>query len=258
MVRVVAVSIMLMLPIMAATAQPVPPAKPPVNSPATGLPVESVTVNGFKSREVINKFVKSFVAPTAINGKIARWERKICPLTVGQPPAFTNFVTQRVKNIAATVGAPVNPKPSCAPNIEIVFTTTPQDLLDNIRAHDADYLGYVESSAPRTELATVTRPVQAWYTTETKDFNGVTTIDSAQRAAGGVHLGPIDLPFATSARSSGNRIDNGVRSAFNHIVIVVDFNKVKGHKIGALADYIAMLALIAVIHWIHAKTCQAS
>jgi len=232
-----------MLPIMAANAQPVPPAKPPVNSPATGLPVENVTVTGFKSREVINKFVKSFVAPTAINGKIARWERNICPLTVGQPPAIADYVTQRMKHIAATVGAPVNPKPSCSPNVEIVFTTVPQDLLDNILEHDADYLGYAESSARRKELATVTRPIQAWYLTETKDLNGLTKIDTAQRAAGGVSLGGSDLPFAIATRSSGNLTGDGMQSAFNNIIIVVDFNKVKGHKIGALADYIAMLAL---------------
>jgi hypothetical protein len=53
---------------------------------------ESVTVTGFKSKDILNKFVKSFVAPTAINGKIARWERRICPLTVGQPPALANFI----------------------------------------------------------------------------------------------------------------------------------------------------------------------
>ncbi len=231
MVRIAAVSILLMLPVMAASAQHSPPAP------------ESVTVTGFKSREIIDKFVKSFVAPTAINAKIARWERRICPLTVGQPPAVTNFITQHVKDIAAAIGAPVNPAPACAPNIEIVFTTTPQDLLDNIRAHDADYLGYAESSTRRKQLATVTRPVQAWYLTEIKDLNGMTKIDSGQRTAGGVGLGPMALPFAISVRRSGNLTGDGVRSAFNHVVIVVDFNKVKGHTIGALADYIALLAL---------------
>jgi hypothetical protein len=231
MIRVVAVSIMLMLPIMAASAQP--------SAPAT----ESVTVTGIKSREILDKFVKSFVAPTAINAKIARWERRICPLTVGQPPALANFVTQHVKDIAATVGAPVNPTPSCTPNIEIVFTTTPQDLLDNIRAHEVDHLGYAESSARRKELATVTRPVQAWYATETKDLNGMTKIDTAQRTPGGIHIGDVDLPFVYTAHRSGTLTGDGVRSAFNHIVIVVDFNKVKGHEIGALADYIALLAL---------------
>jgi hypothetical protein len=226
--RTVAASAILILSILAASAQP---------------PAESVTVTGFKSRETLDKFVKSFAAPTSLNGKIARWERGICPLAVGQPPAFTNFVTQRLKDIAVTVGAPINATQSCKPNIEIVFTTTPQDLLDNIRAHEVDYLGYVESSTRRKELATVTRPVQAWYATETKDLAGMIKLDTAQRTPGGVKMGPIDLPFATYARTTGNHIDDGVRSTFNHVIIVVDLNKLAGHEIGALTDYIAMLAL---------------
>jgi hypothetical protein len=192
---------------------------------------------------MLTKFVKTFVAPTAINGKIARWERWICPLTVGQPPALANFVTQHVKDVAARVGAPVNPTPSCTPNIEVVFTTTAQDLLDNIRAHNADYLGYAESSARRKELAAVTRPVQAWYLTEIKDLTGMTKVDTGQRNPGGIHFGDNYFPYAIFARISGNRTGNGVRSAFHHIVIVVDLNKVKERKIGALADYIALLAL---------------
>jgi hypothetical protein len=242
--RTVAASAILILSILAASAQP---------------PAESVTVTGFKSRETLDKFVKSFAAPTSLNGKIARWERGICPLAVGQPPAFTNFVTQRLKDIAVTVGAPINATQSCKPNIEIVFTTTPQALLDNVRAHDADYLGYAQSNAQRDKLATVTRPIEAWYTTETKDLDGMSRIDSGRRLGGGITLPnftalpcpscmarndpPEYLPDATYARTSGNHISDGVRSAFNHIIIVVDLNKLAGHEIGALTDYIAMLAL---------------
>ena len=147
--------------------------------PARTLP-GSMTVTGPKSREVVENFVASFAAPTRLTGKIARWENGVCPLTVGQPPAVTEFVTQRVKDVAAMVGAPVNAMQSCTPNIEIVFTTTPQALLDNVRKHETDYLGYAESSAQREKLATVTRPVQAWYTTQTKDLQGMSRIDSTQ------------------------------------------------------------------------------
>ena len=80
---------------------------------------------------------------------------------MGQQPQFTAFVTARVKVIAAAVGAPVSDLKSCTPNIEIVFTTTPQDLLDKIRKEDPDYLGYAETSALREKLATVTHPVEA-------------------------------------------------------------------------------------------------
>ncbi|HEV2224670.1 MAG TPA: hypothetical protein VGR84_16890 [Candidatus Acidoferrales bacterium] len=68
------------------------------------------------------------------------------------------------------MGAPVSDMKSCTPNIEIVFTTAPQVLLDGIRKDDPDYLGYATTSDQRDALATVSRPVQAWYTTETIDL----------------------------------------------------------------------------------------
>ena len=57
-------------------------------------PTENVTVTGTKSREVVEKFVESFAAPTQLIGKIARWEDGVCLLTVGLRPEFTKFVTQ--------------------------------------------------------------------------------------------------------------------------------------------------------------------
>ena len=59
------------------------------------------------------------------------------------------------------------------PTIEIIFTTTPQDLLDTVRKDDPAYLGYFTSLAQADTLAKVTRPIQAWdATTETTDRKG--------------------------------------------------------------------------------------
>jgi hypothetical protein len=146
-----------------AEAQPLPSTKPPV---------ESVTVTGTRSHEVVQGFVESFVTPTRLTGKIARWEDGICPVTVGIRPAFTKFVTDRVKEIASTVGAPVDGSVSCKPNVEIVFTTKPQGLLDVIRKNQSGFLGYYDNTAQLEKLATVTHLIQAWYTTATKDLGG--------------------------------------------------------------------------------------
>jgi hypothetical protein len=194
-----------------------------------------------------------------MTGKIARWEKGICPVTVGQRPAIATYVTKRVKEVAAAVGAPVNDWETCTANIEIVFTRTPQELLDNVRQHDADYLGYAESSAEREKLATVTRPIQAWYTTQTRDLRGTGSIDTGRSRGAGASMsnftyvpcpgcrggnpGPIQLGDAKFASVSGNRISDGMRSTLYHILIVVDPGKLQDNEIGPLADYIAMLAL---------------
>ena len=233
----------------AASAQA--PAPPP-------LPVENVTVTATKLREMVEQFVKSSVVSTHVTGKIARWEKGICPVTTGQTPALTNMVTAQVKAVAAAVGARVNADASCTPNIEIVFTTTPQSLLDTIQRDDPDFLGYAMTGSAQEVLAKATRPVQAWYETETVDLNGMARADSAKRLGAGVTMSnfsaiampsstanraPIDLPYATYARVTGNHIDDGTHSAFHHIVIIVDSTKLAGQKLGPLADYIAMLAL---------------
>ena len=245
LVRLFAIATMLTAWSFAATAQaPAPP--------------EDVTVTATKLRDMLDTFVKSSVAPTKLTGKIARWEKGICPLVVGQSPVVATMVTQQVKAVATAVGAPVDASPSCTPNIEIVFSTTPQALVDNIKKDDPDYLGYATTSAQREALATISRPVQAWYETETVDLDGMRRVDSARRlegitmsnftafsmpSTGRGHHDPIDLPDATYARVTGNHINGGAHSAFHHVIVVIDSNKLAGQKLGPVADYIAMLAL---------------
>jgi hypothetical protein len=143
-------------------------------------PTERVTVTAPKDvpLEVINHFIQSFAAPTQLLGKLSRWESENCPVAVGLRPAAIQFVMQRLKDNAKKVGAPINDRPHCKANIEIVITTTPQGLLDNLRKDHAIYFGYSSNSSQAENLAMVTHPIQAWYTTESKDINGIAKIDS--------------------------------------------------------------------------------
>jgi hypothetical protein len=235
-VRILAASTALTISTLAAAAQAL-----------SGLPTENVTVTAAKSREALDKFAKAFTTPTKLTGKIARWETAVCPSVVGQKPAFTVFIAERVKAIAAATGAPVNTNSTCTPNIQIIFTTTPQQLLDQIRKDDPDYLGYATTSAQREALATITRPVQSWYTTETIDLDGVHRMDGGRKlgngitmsnfsafampSSSGVNRDPIDLPYATYARVTGNHINDGARTGLNHVIIVIDSTKLAGQKV---------------------------
>jgi hypothetical protein len=141
---------------------------------------ESVTVTGTRDRQVLDNFVHSFAAPTYLVGKIGRWEEGICPITVGLRPAATKLVTKRVREVAALVGAPVDARASCKPNLRILFSSHPQILLNNVRDNTPEFLGYYRNNAELKALATVTRPIQAWYMTATKDYHGQTVIDSSK------------------------------------------------------------------------------
>ena len=216
---------------------------------------ENVTVTGTKSREVLQDFVRSFAAPTRLTGKMARWESGVCPITVGLRPQFTDFISQRVKDIAKQAGAPVNDRAPCAPNIVIVFSGAPQKLLDDIRQKQPNLLGYYDNSAQLAALAAITHPIQAWYMTATRDVQGSVQVDNARPAGLGVRMEvPCDIctpPYIVlytprAVTTTGSRLGDGLRSELYKVIIVADRDKLASYEMGPLADYIAMLALSQV------------
>ena len=233
---------------LTAAAQPV---KPP----------ESVTVTGIKpTQKAIDEFLFAHTAPTRLIGKISRWKTQVCPETLGIRPEYAKFVSRHIRDVAARVGAPVNNDAKCMPNIRAVFTTTPQELMDNLRLNKPTYLGYYQSRVQLAEMAKFTRPMQSWYTTQTSDLRGNNTIDSSKPTglavdyqgmagmdSGGMVIQPsagqLSLGNATIRNVTGNRLNDGVSSDFYNVLIVGEPAKLLEYEIGTLADYIAMLAL---------------
>ncbi len=219
---------------------------------ASAQSTEHITVTGTRSRPVIDSFVQSFAAPARMTGKIARWEEGICPTALGLKPAFLKFVLQRVRAVAAQVGAPVNPDAACKPNLEIVFTTTPQALADGLKKDHEIYLGYADNAGQRAALAKVTHPIQAWYATQTKDLRGMAEVGNLK--GGGVELQFVDpvvpnliitmtMPHGHGRNVTCSRLGDGLHSSFHHVIIAANPDKLVDHEIGALADYISLLAL---------------
>src|SRR5690606_14091136 len=111
-------------------------------------------------------------AATRFAGKIARWQSRICPMTYGIPANYAKFVTDKLKEVAKTAGAKTTSDPACKVNIQIVFTTSPQALMDNIRKEHPTYLGYHDNSSQAEQMTQLKRPVHAFYTTQTADYRG--------------------------------------------------------------------------------------
>jgi hypothetical protein len=264
----VGISLALLLGVAGASAQPSPAPKSPAASP----PVESVTVTGASS-EAVNHFVQGAATPTHIIGKVARWETPICPAAVGLPEDETALVVKRVKEVAAQIGVRVSTNPVCHPNIVIAFTRTPQALLDNIRKDNKEWLGYYSSPEELERLGTMTRPIQAWYSTATVDLNGRRQIDSAQITGRGLKivapcsimtqatpgapragdLCTFSLPNAIKAEVKGSKLTDGLQAAFDHIVIIAN-PRMMHSTVSTVADYIAVLALAQINSL---DTCQA-
>lgn len=239
---------------MAQTSQGAAPQQPPA-------PLESVTVSATRPSEaVVDSFIFSRAAPTRVTGKLARWKKGICPQTIGLGDRFAKYVTDRIREVAAAVGAPVDGDASCKPNIEVLFTTTPQALLDNICKGEPVFLGYHDNGSQADEMAKVTHAMQAWYTTATDDMRGRPEVDSGTSGGTTIEMQPLALPPGTglpnpvgtitvtlphaSAQSvTGSRLGDGLSSELYNVLIVAEPAKLMDHEIGALADYAAMLAL---------------
>jgi hypothetical protein len=119
-------------------------------------------------------------------------------------------------------------------------TPEPQKLLDFIREKRRALLGFhYRPQAQR--IATMTFPVQAWYSTATEDFKGFISADLPSGDLGYGVMSTLGEPAGYN--TSGSRLGDGLKSEVTTAVIIVDTNKIAGQEIGPLADYIAMLAL---------------
>ena len=211
---------------------------------APAASTESVTVTALRERQM-QAFVESRAAPSLRLGKLERWERGVCPVAAGLKPVLLEFIVQRVKDIAAKVGAPVNDSANCRYNVQIVFSSAPQKVLDYIRKDREGYLGYHETGAQADALARLTHPIQAWYTTATIDLRGNVHPDAPRKDAPQC----LDVPEcrimldAEQYAVTGTRLGDGLRSGLINVIVIADRDKLVNHEIGALADTIAFLVL---------------
>ena len=220
---------------------------------ASGMATESVIVTAPKLRpeKALDNFIIAHAAPSSILGKIARWKTGICPITIGLPDKLNLYVTQRIIRVAMLAGAPLESSEPCRPNVSVIATDRAQEVLDLIRTRHGALLGFHYASQAR-DIATMRYPIQAWYSTATEDFWGFIQADTP-----GLHFGKI-IPKVEGMSSilhvSGFRGNDGLKSQFATVIILVDTRKIVGRQIGALADYIAMLALSQVKTY---ETCES-
>jgi hypothetical protein len=217
--------------------------------------VETVIVTGHKPAPdidtVVSHFVESHAAPNRKTGQYMRDDLgPVCPVTTGLPPPFDRFVTARVVAVAASVGAKTGSGAKCKPNVEILFTNQPAALVKALAEETRGGILGMHYAHERYSLLEVTHPIQGWYLTTTRyddystdsamsfDFDG-NAKDSYDRAP------VLDSAYfrAPEQMVLNSHIPMRRISSIAHVLIVADINKVGGHEIGPVSDYIAMLAL---------------
>jgi hypothetical protein len=236
----------------AALAAAAEPARPQVErTPAKAPPastVSGITVEGAAKHDPLVDRTTEFVRqrlPTSRFEQYARFHDPVCVKVIGLPDEYGSFIARRIGEVAQQVSAPVDPKPGCTPNVNVIFSPRPQAQVDDIaRRRDIMFGFYLRAELKK--LTTFSRPVQAWYVTRTEDTNGNKILelnDPASCLTSSPLAPPCDVKAPAITGRAGSRLGADLSSELVHSLIIADANKVAGEKIEAVADYIAVLAL---------------
>jgi len=219
------------------------------NSAAADHTVSGVTVTAApKSSPLVDpasQFVKSHL-PTNTNNQYARFHDPVCVRVIGLAPGFADLVAKRVMELGKEARAPISASKECKPNVNVIFTSSPQAQLDDIVKRRNILLGFYLPSELQ-KLKTFNRPIQAWYLTRSLDTHGNSALELYDPepciSSGAPGAPPCDIKSPPLVGRAGSRLGNDLSSELVHSLILVDVSKVSGLKIGSVADYIAILAL---------------
>lgn len=188
---------------------------------------------------------------TATTRNLARWrggKQSICPLTVGLQPADNAFVTARLRALAAYVGAPVQSNPRCNNNVQIIFTSNPQEKMDDVIKWATVAFGIRYSGGMRDLIAYRSdHAIQGFYIT-TRGGAIVLNTDAALVGLDVLPVWPQISQRYLGSGALGTRLGGGSGSGIGIgvVILVVDTTKIAGYSIGTIADYLAMLTLSVV------------
>src|ERR1700733_8623805 len=172
-----------------AAEQPSAPTGPASSSSASASAgkseaLQEVTVRAHRIEleKRVAKFVNRIAATENGAEGLARWQvPAVCPLVSGLPRKEGEFILERLSEIARMAGVPLAEKENCHPNLYVLVTDQPEELLCGMEQRNRGFtFGYDASTSPPTETsATVVdefiktpRPVRVWYNSTEKDLWG--------------------------------------------------------------------------------------
>lgn len=224
-------------------ARPVSAAEPPAETPpqaAAPAPADSTTVEGLvitarptpPAIDTVSAFVAEVSAPSA-NGRLARWDRKICPGVVGLKAPYGQALVDRVAAVSAAVGLEPG-APGCRPNMVIIATDDSQALARSVVDSRPAAFARRERGMSRGDRALkafveTPAPVRWWHVTRTRTAEG-----ESYTQGSGVRV------------RSASRLRATTRDDFDHVIIMVDVRRIGVIRFEALADYITMIGLAQI------------
>jgi hypothetical protein len=213
-------------------------AGPPAPASPAPSPERDVVVTGQAPKAVRERQLQAFVkrAPALNNGEaLARWVRPVCPVVAGMTEDQGEYVLMRLFQVARAAGAPVIEDGRCTANVYIIATADPDALIKAwARRSPAIFAGAQAAEVRKFEQTP--RPVRTWYNAR---LDRLTT--DAESPFEGLELAR-NLPVIHHAADT--RLQSNSPYALSSAIIVIDSARLAGTKVGALADYLALAALV--------------
>jgi len=208
--------------------------------PAT-LPQVTIEAERHALRERLTRFVRTMTSRVSSYESLARWGVEVCPAVTGLPAPQGEFILQRISTIAHSARVPLGAR-DCKPNLSVIVTSEPSRLVKDTWSRNSsrflDLSGRPATATERRQFIDDPRPVRAWYGAELVGAlgNELRYYDLSREGH--------EPKLNTLPTMSRIRIDDvpTIRSA----LVVVDRGHITGLTIGAVADYVAMVALAEV------------
>jgi hypothetical protein len=83
-----------------------------------------------------------------------------------------NYVTARIRAIAAAVGAPHDDSVKCKANVLILFVLDPEKQAQSLLKSESASLGFHYPSEANS-FTVFNHPIQGWYVTYTRNWKGL-------------------------------------------------------------------------------------
>lgn len=216
----------------------------PAVVPPEAADVEDVIVVGTAIRRTTSAYVRTVGAGPA--GRLSpRWRERICVQVVEMDVEHATFLKSRIEAVAAAVGVSTNPAPTCRPNIVVYASEAPADLARSLtdaapRSFRPFRRHVTLGDAALETFRTSDDPLRWWQVS-------LPVMAESGQPAMSDGVGETRDPTGRSVPiRNGSRLSGTVRDDLRSVTIIMDTRKAADLPFGAVADYVAFVALAPV------------
>jgi hypothetical protein len=197
-------------------------------------------------RKAVSEFVRGLSDETR-RGRLARWDRTVCPGVVGLPAKYGSYIVDRIAMEALQIGLDVG-RPGCRPNILILVTNRADVAAQALEAEHRRFfadrprgMSLLSGGGSQTveSFVNTPRPVRWWHVAELATTDG--------KPINTVQLGRDPTKRVLALESAGgSRLHAKVKENLSRVLIIVDTARMRGVTYEALASYLAMVSLAQI------------